>query len=358
MKKYRCAIVGATGAVGQRLCVLLARHPFFCPVALLASEESAGKPYNELMRERWQLPLPVPEFARDMTVLNAADPAAIRDKADFVFFAASLKRDEARALEELYARNEFPVVSTNSASRLLPDVPMVVPEINPSHLSLIPRQKRRLGTKRGFLVCKCNCTLLSYVPLLTPLIPLGVKRARVCTFQAASGAGKTLEDFPALSENVLPYIEGEEEKSEREPIKLWGKYQNGAIVRSENTPEILAQCFRVPTREGHLAAVFADFSRETEEGEILSAWKNFSGEPQRLALPSAPRQFIHYFEEKDRPQPKQDSGLEHGMAIAAGRLRGGGKRFRFIGLSHNTLRGAAGGAVLLAELLAVKGLLD
>ncbi len=357
MKKFRCAIVGATGTVGQRLVALLARHEWFCPAALLASSRSAGRRYGELMRERWQLPLPVPEYARDMPVLAADDPAALEGKVDFVFFAADLPPEKARALEESYAKCEFPVVSNGAASRLVPDVPMVIPEINPGHLAVIPAQRERLGTKRGFIATKSNCSLQSYVPLLTPLLPFGLRRVKVCTLQAVSGAGKTLESFPEIQDNVIPFIRGEEEKCETEPLKIWGKCEGGKIVLPKKPPKISAQCLRVPVSEGHLAAVFAEFSQSVSKERILAAWNGFSGEPQRLRLPSAPKKFIRYFEEDDRPQPKTDRSLENGMAVAAGRLRGEGNSFRFIGLSHNTLRGAAGGAVLLAELLAAKGYL-
>lgn len=358
MKQFRCAVVGATGIVGQRLCLLLSNHDWFKLSCLLASPRSAGKSYEEALCSRPKLPLPFPDPLKKMQVLDASFPEKISDKADLVFFAADLSKDEARTLEERYAKCELPVISLNSASRALPDVPMIVPELNPEHLSVIPAQKKRLKTTRGFIVTKCNCSLQSFVPLLTPLFPLGLERAEICTLQAVSGAGKTLETFPEIDGNVLPYIQGEEEKCETEPLKIWGRAENGQIIPLENAPKLKAQCFRVPVSEGHLAAVFAKFSKPVPREKILGLWENFSGEPQALSLPSAPKKPIRYLEEADRPQPRLDRETENGMAVLAGRLRGEGDFYRFVSLSHNTLRGAAGGAVLLAELLAVKGYLS
>ena len=358
MKHYRVGIIGATGMVGQRFVRLLEHHPWFTPVSLLASSRSAGKTYAEAVADKWAFDVPVPAYARDMIVLDAAVPSALAGKVDFVFCAVNMKKEEIRALEEAYAKCEIPVVSNNSAHRFTPDVPMVIPEINPEHLSVIPSQRKRLGAKRGFIAVKSNCSLQSYIPLLHPLLPFGITGAAVCTYQAVSGAGKTFQTMPEILDNVIPYIGGEEEKSEQEPMKIWGTVQGGEILPATE-PRISAQCLRVPVSDGHTAAVFVSFKNRPTREEILSAWKNFEGEPQRLALPSAPKHFLHYLEENDRPQPKLDRMTENGMAVTAGRLREDALfDYKFIGLSHNTLRGAAGGAVLLAELLAAKGYFD
>lgn len=358
-KTYHVAVIGATGMVGQRFVTLLDSHPWFTPVALLASGHSAGKKYADAVDGKWAMSVPVPAYAKDMVVLDAErDAEQLVGKADFVFCAVNMKKDEIKALEEKYAKLEIPVVSNNSAHRGTPDVPMIVPEINPEHLEVIPSQRKRLGTKRGFIAVKSNCSLQSYVPLLHPLLKFGVKSVAVCTYQAISGAGKTFETMPEIIDNVIPYIGGEEEKSEREPMKIWGKVEGGKIVDA-TAPAITAQCLRVPVSDGHTAAVFASFERKPSKEEILKEWRDFAGEPQKLALPSAPKQFLHYTEEENRPQPKLDRNLENGMAVIAGRLREDSVYdYKFIGLSHNTLRGAAGGAVLLAELLAAKGYFD
>ncbi len=354
-QKFRVGVVGATGMVGQRFVSLLEHHPWFEVKFLLASARSAGKTYENAVGGRWALETPMPAYARDMVVLDAADPSPLRGHADFVFCAVNMKKEEIRALEETYARAEIPVVSNNSAHRGTPDVPMVIPEINPEHLGAIPAQRKRLGTKRGFIAVKSNCSLQSYVPLLHPLRPFGIERVAVCTYQAISGAGKTFSTMPEICDNVIPYIAGEEEKSEKEPLKIWGTLQNGAI-EAASSPAITAQCLRVPVSDGHTAAVFVSFSERPAREDIVSAWENFEGEPQRLGLPSAPRKFLHYLPEDDRPQPKLDRMCENGMAVTAGRLREDTLfDWKFIGCSHNTLRGAAGGAVLLAELLAKKG---
>ncbi len=359
MKRYNVGIVGATGMVGQRFAGLLSQHPCFRPVFLLASGRSAGRRYADAVSGRWAMPFPIPENLKDTVVLDAEkDAEKLVGNADFIFSAVNMKKEEIRALEERYARLEIPVVSNNSAHRFTPDVPMVIPEINPEHLDAIPFQRKRLGTKRGFIAVKSNCSLQSYVPLLHPLKKFGIKNVAVCTYQAISGAGKTFERMPEILDNIIPYIGGEEEKSEKEPLKIWGTLRNGEIVPA-TAPVITAQCLRVPVSDGHTAAVFVSFEKKPEKEEILTAWKAYRGLPQELALPSAPRQFIHYFEEDDRPQAKLDRDLEGGMAISAGRLREDDLfDYRFIGLSHNTLRGAAGGAVLLAELLAAKGYFD
>ncbi len=359
MKKYNVAVIGATGMVGQRFCLLLENHPWFNVVALAASPSSAGKKYRDAVAGRWAMPSPVPEKFADMTVLDAeADLGKIASAADFVFCAVNMKKDEIKALEERYAKAEVPVISNNSAHRFTPDVPMIIPEINPDHAEIIGAQKKRLGTKRGFIAVKSNCSLQSYVPALHPLRKYGIKAVAVSTYQAISGAGKTFDRMPEIIDNVIPYIGGEEEKSEREPLKIWGRIEGGEIVCTD-TPKITAQCLRVPVSDGHTAAVFVSFEKKPAKEEILRAWAEFSGEPQKLALPSAPKQFLHYFEEENRPQAKLDRNLENGMAVSVGRLREDILfDYKFVCLSHNTLRGAAGGAVLMAELLAAKGYFD
>ncbi len=357
-RKYSVGIVGATGMVGQRFVALLEHHPWFCPTLLLASPKSAGKPYSEAVGNKWAIATPIPEYARNMTVYDASDVETVAKKVDFVFCAVNMNKAEIQALEERYAKAEIPVVSNNSAHRFTPDVPMIIPEINPEHLEIIPSQKACLGTKRGFIAVKSNCSLQSYLPLLHPLRAFGIKSVAVCTYQAISGAGKTFDTMPEIVDNIIPYIGGEEEKSEREPLKIWGRIENGAIVNAA-APSITAQCLRVPVSDGHTAATFVSFERKPTKEQILTAWRNFKGEPQQLSLPSAPKQFLHYFEEDNRPQPKLDRNTENGMAVTAGRLREDSVfDWKFIGCSHNTLRGAAGGAVLLAELLASKGFFD
>lgn len=358
-RTYRVGIVGATGMVGQRFVTLLENHPWFTPAALLASAKSAGKPYPEAVKGKWAMNREIPAYAKDATVLDAErDAESLVGKVDFIFCAVNMKKEEIKALEEKYARLEIPVVSNNSAHRFTDDVPMIIPEVNPEHLAVIPYERKRLGTKRGFIAVKSNCSLQSYVPLLHPLLPFGIEKVAVCTYQAISGAGKTFDTMPEILDNVIPYIGGEEEKSQREPLKIWGTVQNGKIVNA-STPAITAQCLRVPVSDGHTAAVFVSFRKKPKKEEILSAWANFRGEPQMLSLPSAPKQFLSYFEEENRPQPKLDRDLEGGMGVSAGRLREDEVfDYKFVGLSHNTLRGAAGGAVLLAELLAAKGYLN
>ncbi len=358
MKKYNVCVIGATGMVGQRFLLILKDHPWFNVVCLAASQNSAGKKYKDAVR-RWHMSEPMPEKYAHLTVLDAkADMQKIAAQVDFCFCAVNMKKDEIRELEYAYAKLECPVVSNNSAHRFTPDVPMVIPEINSNHLEVISAQRKRLGTKRGFIAVKSNCSLQSYVPLLHPLKKYGIKKVAVCTYQAISGAGKTFETMPEICDNVIPYIGGEEEKSEKEPLKIWGEVKGGEIVPASG-PEITAQCLRVPVSDGHTAACFVTFEHKPTKDEILKAWKEFYGEPQTLALPSAPKQFIRYFDEDDRPQPKLDRNLEHGMTVSAGRLREDNVfDYKFIGCSHNTLRGAAGGAVLLAELLAAKGYFD
>lgn len=359
MKEYRVGVVGATGMVGQRFVSLLENHPWFHLAVVAASPRSAGKTYEEAVGSRWAMPTPMPEAAKKLVVLNAADVEAVASQVDFVFCAVDMKKDEIRALEEAYARAECPVVSNNSANRFTPDVPMVVPEINADHLEIIPAQRRRLGTKRGFIAVKSNCSLQSYVPAMHPLMEeFGVTKALVCTYQAISGAGKTFATWPEMVDNCIPYIGGEEEKSEQEPLKLWGHIEGDQIV-SAASPAITAQCLRIPVSDGHMAAVFLSFANKPTKEQILDKWAKFAGPAQELNLPSAPKQFLHYFEEADRPQTRLDRDTEKGMAVCIGRLREDTQYdYKFVCLSHNTLRGAAGGGVLLAELLAAKGYFD
>ena len=359
MRQYSVGVIGCTGMVGQRFWTLLEDHPWFKVTVLAASPRSAGKTYREAVGVRWSMDTPLPEKFADMTVTDANDVAAVAAKADFVFCAVDMKKDEIRALEEAYAKAESPVISNNSAHRFTPDVPMIIPELNAEHAEIIPYQRRRLGTKRGFIAVKSNCSLQSYVPALHPLMKdFGVSKALVCTYQAISGAGKTFDRMPEIVDNVIPYIGGEEEKSEREPLKLWGHIEGDHIVNAEK-PVITAQCFRVPVSDGHTAAVFVSFDKKPSKEEILNAWAEFRGPAQELDLPSAPKQFLHYFTEPDRPQPKLDRNTENGMAVCIGRLREDTLfDYKFACMSHNTLRGAAGGAVLLAELLAAKGYFD
>ena len=358
MKQFNVGIIGCTGMVGQRFATLLADHPWFNVTALAASPRSAGKSYEEAVGARWAMTEPMPEKLKNMTVLDAADVNAVTALVDFVFCAVDMKKDEIRALEDTYAKAECPVVSNNSAHRGTADVPMIIPELNPEHMEIIAAQRKRLGTKRGFVAVKSNCSLQSYVPALFPLSKFGITKSLVCTYQAISGAGKTFERWPEMVDNVIPYIGGEEEKSEKEPLKIWGTIENGEIVNA-TSPEITAQCLRVPVSDGHFAAVFCSFENKPSKEEIIEIWKNFKGRPQELELPSAPKQFLHYFEEDNMPQTKLHRGLENGMAVSLGRLREDSQYdYKFVGLSHNTLRGAAGGAFLLAELLCAEGYMD
>ena len=360
MKTYNVGIIGATGMVGQRFALLLSDHPWFKVTALAASSRSAGKTYEEAVTPRWAMSEPIPESLKGITVMDAtADIDKICSLVDFVFCAVDMKKPDILALEEAYAKYECPVVSNNSANRFTPDVPMVIPELNPEHIDIIPEQRKRLGTKRGFIAVKSNCSLQSYVPALFPLDEkFGVDKCLVCTYQAISGAGKTFERWPEILDNVIPYIGGEEEKSEREPLKIWGKIEGDHIALA-NEPKFTAQCLRVPVSDGHMAAVFASFKKKPTKEEILEVWKNFSGVPQELKLPHAPKQFLNYFVEDDMPQTKLNRNLEGGMAVSIGRLREDTQYdYKFVCLSHNTLRGAAGGGVLLAELLCAKGYMD
>ena len=351
-KKLKAGIIGATGMVGQRFITLLNNHPMFEISVLAASSRSAGKKYEDAVAGKWKMTEEIPDSVKEMVVYDAADVKTVSSMCDFTFCAVDMKKDEIRALEEAYAKAETPVVSNNSANRSMSDVPMVIPEINPDHIKIIDEQKKRLGTTRGFIAVKPNCSIQSYVPLLTPLKEYGIKEVVVCTYQAISGAGKTFNEWPEMVDNVIPYIGGEEEKSENEPLKIWGEIKDGAIVPA-TSPVITTQCIRVPVSDGHTAAVFVKFDKKPSKEEILSAWKSFGN---GLGLPSSPEQFIHYFEEDNRPQAKLDRNSDKGMAIFAGRLREDKLYdYKFVGLSHNTLRGAAGGGVLIAEFLASKG---
>ena len=356
MKKYKVGVIGATGMVGQRFVTLLAQHPWFDLSVLAASPRSAGKTYEEAVSGRWLMEVPIPEQIKSMVVLSAADDIEkVCSEAQIVFSAVDMKKDEIKALEEEYARHECAVISNNSAHRFTPDVPMVVPEINPEHTQVVESFRKRLGIDRGFIAVKSNCSIQSYVPALHPLRDFGINKILACTYQAISGAGKNFETWPEMLDNVIPFIGGEEEKSEKEPLRVWGNIENGIIVPAVS-PSITTQCIRVPVSDGHLAAVFASFDRKPDEEEVISRWRSFKGRPQELMLPSAPKQFIHYFEEENRPQTKLDRNLEDGMAISVGRLRPDSQYdIKFVSLSHNTLRGAAGGGVLLAELLCAEG---
>ena len=346
----KVGVVGATGMVGQRFLTLLENHPYFEVVALAASARSAGKSYKEAVGERWKMSTPMPEKYADMIVYDAQNIEEMK-KCSFVFCAVDMKKDEIRALEEAYAKAEIPVVSNNSAHRWTPDVPMVIPEINDSHLEVIEAQRKRLGTKRGFIAVKPNCSIQSYVPAITPLLKYKPSIILATTYQAISGAGKTFREWPEMIDNVIPYIGGEEEKSEQEPLKIWGKVENGEVVKAD-APLITTQCIRVPVSDGHTAAVFVKFENKPAKEDIIKAWAEYQGKAQELELPSAPKQFITYFEEDNRPQAKLDRDIYGGMGITLGRLREDTVfDYKFVGLSHNTLRGAAGGAVLIAELL-------
>ena len=359
MKQYRVGIIGATGMVGQRFASLLENHPWFTVTALAASSRSAGKTYQEAVGNRWAMAKPIPAAMKDMIILDAQkDVDKVTALVDFVFCAVDMKKDEIRALEEMYAKAECPVMSNNSAHRSTSDVPMIIPEINADHAKIIPAQRKRLGTKKGFISVKSNCSLQSYVPAVNAMMDLGVTKVLACTYQAISGAGKTFQTWPEMVDNVIPYIGGEEEKSEQEPLKIWGHIEDDKIVNAVS-PSITSQCIRVPVTDGHTAAVFVSFEKKAEMEEIIEKWESYRGRPQELNLPSAPKQFIHYFRENDRPQIKSERNLEGGMAVSVGRLRPDTQYdVKFVSMSHNTLRGAAGGAVLMAELLCAEGYLD
>ncbi|MBP5158780.1 MAG: aspartate-semialdehyde dehydrogenase [Lachnospiraceae bacterium] len=355
--KLRAGILGATGMVGQRFITLLADHPWFEITALAASARSEGKTYEEAVGGRWKLDIPMPDCVRKMVIDNVSNIDAVKAKVDFVFSAVDMTKDEIRAIEEAYAKAEIPVVSNNSAHRWTEDVPMIIPEINPEHVAIIESQKKRLGTVKGFVAVKPTCSIQSYTPALFALREFEPDKVVVSTYQAISGAGKTFADWPEMNDNVIPYIGGEEEKSEQEPLKVFGTVEGSRIVKAES-PVISAQCIRVPVSNGHLATVSVSFKKKPTKEEILDRWNNFKPVIADLNLPSAPAKFIKYFEEDNRPQTGVDRDYEHGMGVTFGRLREDNIfDFKFVGLSHNTLRGAAGGAVLMAELLKAKGYL-
>ena len=359
MKQYHVAVIGATGMVGQRFVTLLQNHPWFQVTTLAASSHSAGKTYEQAVGSRWMMSTPIPEQVRSIVVKDAvADAEEIARSVDFAFCAVDMKKEEIRALEERYAKLECPIMSNNSAHRFTPDVPMMIPEINDDHAEIIAAQRKRLGTKRGFIAVKSNCSLQSYVPALHPLRSFGITKVLACTYQAISGAGKNFETWPEMVDNVIPFIGGEEEKSEREPLKIWGTLTDTEIVPA-TAPSITTQCIRVPVTDGHLAAVFVSFEKKPTIEEIKNAWQSYAGYPQQHQLPSAPAQFLTYFEEENRPQTKLDRDLEKGMGVSIGRLREDSQYdYKCVCLSHDTVRGAAGGAVLMAETLASKGYLD
>lgn len=354
MSKLRVGILGGTGMVGQRFVSLLENHPWFEVAVIAASPRSAGKTYEEAVGSRWKMSTPMPEAVKHIIVKDVNQVEEVSSQVDFVFSAVDMTKEEIKAIEEAYAKTETPVVSNNSAHRWTPDVPMVVPELNPEHLELIPFQRERLGTKKGFIVVKPNCSIQSYTPALFALKEYGPKLVVATTYQAISGAGKNFDEWPEMIDNVIPYIGGEEEKSEQEPLKIFGEVVEGKLEKAQG-PLITTQCIRVPVSDGHTAAIFVNFEKKPSKEEILKAWKEFKGLPQELELPMAPKQFIQYLEEDNRPQTKLDRDYEGGMGVSIGRLREDSVfDYKFVGLSHNTLRGAAGGAVLIAELLTAK----
>ena len=354
-KKLRVGILGGTGMVGQRFISLLENHPWYEVTAIAASPRSAGLTYEQAVGNRWKMAKPMPEAVKNIVVMNVNEVEKVAAGVDFVFSAVDMSKDEIKAIEEAYAKTETPVVSNNSAHRWTPDVPMVVPEINPEHFEVIKDQKKRLGTQRGFVAVKPNCSIQSYAPVLTAWKEFEPTEVVATTYQAISGAGKTFKDWPEMVENIIPFIGGEEEKSEQEPLRLWGKVEDGQIVKAE-CPVITTQCIRVPVLDGHTAAVFVRFGKKPTKEQLIEKLKSFKGLPQELKLPSAPKQFIQYLEEDNRPQVKLDVNYENGMGISVGRLRPDTVYdYKFVGLSHNTVRGAAGGAILCAELLTAQG---
>ena len=357
-ERLKVGILGGTGMVGQRFISLLEDHPWFEVTVIAASPRSAGKTYEEAVGDRWKMAKPMPEAVKKIIVKDVSNVEEVVKDIDFVFSAVDMTKDEIRAIEEKYALAETPVVSNNSAHRWTPDVPMIVPEINASHADVIEFQKKRLGTKRGFVAVKPNCSIQSYAPVLTAWMDFEPTQVVVSTYQAISGAGKTFKDWPEMIENIIPYIGGEEEKSEKEPLKLWGKIENGVIVPA-TAPLITSQCIRVPVPDGHTASVFVNLAKKADKQALIEKLVTFSGEPQKLNLPSAPKQFIQYLEDDNRPQIKLDVDYERGMGISIGRLREDTLfDWKFVGLAHNTVRGAAGGAVLCAELLKAKGFIE
>ncbi len=354
-EKLKVAVLGGTGMVGQRFITILDKHPWFEVTVIAASPRSEGKRYEDAVGDKWKMTVPMPERVKDIIVKNVNDVENVAKEVDFVFSAVDMTKEEIKAIEEAYAKTETPVVSNNSAHRWTPDVPMVIPEINPEHFEVIESQKKRLGTTRGFIAVKPNCSIQSYTPVLTAWKEFEPYEVVVTTYQAISGAGKTFKDWPEMVENVIPYIGGEEEKSEKEPLRVWGKVKDG-VIEPATSPVITSQCIRVPVLNGHTAAVFVKLRKKATKEELIKKLVEFKGEPQALELPSAPKQFIQYLEEDNRPQVKLDVDYEGGMGVSIGRLREDTLYdWKFVGLSHNTLRGAAGGAVLCAELLTAKG---
>ena len=354
-KKLKVGVLGATGMVGQRFISLLENHPWYEVVTVAASPRSEGRTYEEAVGGRWKMTTPMPEAVKKLMVMNVNEVEKVAATVDFVFSAVDMTKEEIKAIEEAYAKTETPVVSNNSAHRWTPDVPMVVPEINPEHFEVIKDQKKRLGTEQGFIAVKPNCSIQSYAPVLTAWKEFEPYEVVATTYQAISGAGKTFKDWPEMERNIIPYIGGEEEKSEQEPLRLWGRIENGEIVKA-SSPVITCQCIRVPVLNGHTAAVFVKFRKKPTKEELIDRMVNFKGLPQELRLPSAPKQFIQYLEEDNRPQVNLDVDFENGMGISVGRLREDAVYdYKFVGLSHNTVRGAAGGAVLSAELLTAQG---
>lgn len=357
-KKLRVGVLGATGMVGQRFLSLLENHPWYEVVTVAASPRSAGRSYEEAVGNRWKMTTPMPEAVKKLIVMNVNEVEAVSASVDFVFSAVDMSKEEIKAIEEAYAKTETPVVSNNSAHRWTPDVPMVIPEINPEHFKVIESQRNRLGTKKGFIAVKPNCSIQSYAPILSAWKEFEPYEVVATTYQAISGAGKTFKDWPEMVENIIPYIGGEEKKSEQEPLRLWGTVEDGVIKKAEE-PAITCQCIRVPVLNGHTAAVFVKFRKKPTKEELIKAMVNFKGLPQELKLPSAPTQFIQYLEEDNRPQVNLDVDFENGMGISVGRLREDTiYDYKFVGLSHNTVRGAAGGAVLCAELLTAQGYIE
>ena len=354
-EKLKVGILGGTGMVGQRFISLLENHPWFEVTTIAASPRSAGQKYVDAVGDRWKMDTPMPEAVKNIIVKNVNEVEEVASEVDFVFSAVDMSKDEIKAIEEAYAKTETPVVSNNSAHRWTPDVPMVVPEINPQHMQVIDFQKKRLGTTRGFVAVKPNCSIQSYAPVLTAWKEFEPYEVVVTTYQAISGAGKTFKDWPEMEHNIIPFISGEEEKSEKEPLRIWGEIKDGVIVPADDV-KITSQCIRVPVLNGHTAAVFVKFKKQPTKQQLIDAINNFSGVPQELNLPSAPKQFIRYMEEDNRPQVSLDVDYERGMGVSVGRIREDSiYDWTFVGLSHNTVRGAAGGAVLCAELLKAQG---
>ena len=354
-EKLKVGILGGTGMVGQRFISLLENHPWFEVVTIAASERSAGKRYEDAVGGRWKMDTPMPEAVKDIIVMNVNEVEKVAAGVDFVFSAVDMTKDEIRAIEEAYAKTETPVVSNNSAHRWTPDVPMIIPEINADHVQIIAKQKERLGTRRGFIAVKPNCSIQSYTPALKAWEEFEPYEVVATTYQAISGAGKTFKDWPEMVENIIPYIGGEEEKSEKEPLRVLGKYEDGEIKLAKE-PVITCQCIRVPVLNGHTAAVFVKFRKKPTKEQLIEKLESFRGAPQELELPSAPKQFIRYMTEDNRPQVKLDVDYERGMGVSIGRIREDSVYdWKFVGLSHNTVRGAAGGAVLCAELLKAQG---